>query len=828
MRHLSLFLLLAVAPGVTFSQTVGRPVAGNPAIVESTDGIMQRAKKARQPASFEVPEREEPVRRPLDRAPQPYLDKETAAGPRFAAAPQSAAPAQTFGANFLGASSFSVGGGFNPPDAMGAVGPAQFIVAVNNAIITYDKSTGAADGVLNVSPGTFFSSVSSTANVSDPRIRYDRLSDRWFIVVIDRKASDNQALVAVSSGGTITASSSWSFFKFIPEPSMFADYPTLGIDANALYIGTNNFGGSSFSGTSIFVIRKSSILGTGPIVLTSFHATNEMFTPTGADNADPLATEGYVIGDDASFYSRLQLRRVSDPGGTPTLSSPVALNTPIDYVSPISVQTDSIALDGLGTRVINARFRAGHLWLTHNVGVDNTGASTTATTITRDGMRWYDITGVASGETPTFNQVGTVFQPSASNDTSQRSYWDGSINVSGQGHVVLGATAAGSLEPPSAAVTSRLANDSPNTMRDPSIYAVGATYSATSARWGDYSMTSVDPEDDMTFWTIVEYSNPETKQWSVQVLQLNAPLPATPTDCSPATIAPGSSNLSVAVTGVSSNGSGFFDPGTGFARHLTASVSGTGVTVNSVSYTDATHITLNVTAAGNAAPGARTITVTNPDGQSVTSSSIFSVEGTPVVGLPSVQTNAATSITLSSAMLNGTVTNDGGAAIDHRAFFYNDGVNPPIQIDDSSITVSGSNFSAQLSGLNATTTYSYRAYAHNSSASDNGAGAGWGFGQSVSFTTASPMPTVAAPVISPPGGTFRKKASVKLTCSTSGATIHYTTDGTTPTSASPTYVVSRKSKGISITGVGVHLFKAIGVETGFNDSPVASASFTIQ
>ncbi|MGZ4964449.1 MAG: TIGR02597 family protein [Limisphaerales bacterium] len=54
-------------------------------------------------------------------------------------------------------------------------------------------------------------------------------------------------------------------------------------------------------------------------------------------------------------------------------------------------------------------------------------------------------------------------------------------------------------------------------------------------------------------------------------------------------------------------------------------VNGGGVTVNSIIYTDPTHITLNVTAAGNASGGARTITVTNPDGQSVTSSGILTV-----------------------------------------------------------------------------------------------------------------------------------------------------------------------------------------------------------
>ena len=55
-----------------------------------------------------------------------------------------------------------------------------------------------------------------------------------------------------------------------------ADYPTLGVDKNALYIGTNNFG-ASFTSTTGFVVRKSSVLGAGPIVVTAFRnlAVNE-------------------------------------------------------------------------------------------------------------------------------------------------------------------------------------------------------------------------------------------------------------------------------------------------------------------------------------------------------------------------------------------------------------------------------------------------------------------------------------------------------------------------------------------------------------------------
>ena len=88
--------------------------------------------------------------------------------------------------------------------------------------------------------------------------------------------------------------------------------------------------------------------------------------------------------------------------------------------------------------------------------------------------------------------------------------------------------------------------------------------------------------------------------------------------------------------------------------------------------------------------------------------------------------------------------------------------------------------------------------------------------------------TVAPPVISPNGGTFKKSVTVKLSCTTSAATIHYTTDGSDPTSASPVYATGKKkSKGIKIVGKGSHTVKAIGTENGFADSAIASATFTI-
>lgn len=79
---------------------------------------------------------------------------------------------------------------------------------------------------------------------------------------------------------------------------------------------------------------------------------------------------------------------------------------------------------------------------------------------------------------------------------------------------------------------------------------------------------------------------------------------------------------------------------------------------------------------------------------------------------------------------------------------------------------------------------------------------------------------VATPTFSPVAGMITKGSTVTLSCATEGATIHYTRDGSTPTSSSPTY-----SSAITINFN--QTIKAIAVKDNYIDSEVASASYTI-
>ncbi|MCB1144950.1 MAG: chitobiase/beta-hexosaminidase C-terminal domain-containing protein, partial [Leptospiraceae bacterium] len=82
---------------------------------------------------------------------------------------------------------------------------------------------------------------------------------------------------------------------------------------------------------------------------------------------------------------------------------------------------------------------------------------------------------------------------------------------------------------------------------------------------------------------------------------------------------------------------------------------------------------------------------------------------------------------------------------------------------------------------------------------------------------------VSTPTFNVASGTYNSDQSITITTATSGATIYYTTDGSTPTTGSTQY-----SSAISVAGNGTSMtIKAIAVKSGMTDSGVASGSYVI-
>jgi Secretion system C-terminal sorting domain len=550
-----------------------------------------------------------------------------------------------------------------PPDSNGDVGPTQICIPTNGRLKFFPKntvctgqqtttvgssSTTLAGATVDLDLDAFFTPVAGAFGVSDPHVRYDRLSQRWFIAAIDLRAAPNRCVLAVSSGPTIVNAASFTFFFFVfdaltpvppaPYAGGFFDYPTLGVDANALYIGGRMFNGAlnAYTGASVFVVRKSSVLAAGPMVVTPFHqlgtAAAGIYTPQGVHNDDPAATAGYIIGVDQAVFSQLDIHRISTPGGTPTASAMLPLTVPATS-SPLNpvASGDLQSLDANDDRLFAAMIKKNRatgvstLWTSHAIAVNTAGAGANSGVGRRNGLRWYQIGNLSAA--PSITQSGTVFDNAAA---TPRFYWFPSIGTSGQGHSVIASSTCATNQFVDVAVAGRYSDDALGTMQTPVLATASTSVYAPpsdpgpSRRWGDYSQTVVDPDDDMTMWTFQEYTN-NTNSWGVRAVQLAAPPPATPSlatgvGCGTPSGLNRVSNITI--NGTSASNSGFFDPGAdaggpGFVRRLAVTSTG-GVAVSNVTFVSATQITATLTWLTSTGGSSRTLTITNPDCQSVT------------------------------------------------------------------------------------------------------------------------------------------------------------------------------------------------------------------
>ena len=219
-------------------------------------------------------------------------------------------------------------------------------------------------------------------------------------------------------------------------------------------------------------------------------------------------------------------------------------------------------------------------------------------------------------------------------------------------------------------------------------------------------------------------------------------------------------------------------------RGITGTVSGTTVTLYA---TSASTLWSVIDASGfDATVTATATTVTSALTNTAFRGIAFAPEGGVVVVVPTLATPTTTSVTNSSATLNGNVTDGGGAQVTARGFVYS------VTSQNSNPTIGGSNviqqaagtgpgtFNANVASLLPGTEYTVKSYATNS--------AGTAYSTAATFTTNA---TTTVPVVSSPtssaildiqallGGTVDSDGGAIVT--ERGIVIALTSDNPTPT-----------------------------------------------
>ena len=418
----------------------------------------------------------------------------------------------TVGANFTG-SIFGVDSPFIPPDTMGAVGPSHVAELINGRYKVYDKS---GNVVQSLSLDAFWTAagvaIPAGEATFDPRILYDPQSGRWFAVSIDGvvgTGAGNRIYVAVSTSSDPTAG--WTGFQFVGDSvngTRFNDFDMLGIDADGLYIATNNFIGNTFNSISLYTIRKSDLLAAVPSIASLTRFENQALAVTGF-SPQPVVNNGPSTGGNSyiSAFASGTLRRVDINGvgaGAPVQQAGVNIAVPGFAPSPNARQpgpNDNIDTDG--DRISGNIVRVGNsFWAAHSVASGGGSA-----------IRWYQI----DATTNTLIQSGTIADPNLD-------FYYPSIAVNQTGDVVIGFSGSGDNQFISTyAAVGRTAGTT-TTFGNPLLLQQGAaSYQNLDGigrnRWGDYSATVVDPTNSNRFWTF-QLQASATDTWATQITEL--------------------------------------------------------------------------------------------------------------------------------------------------------------------------------------------------------------------------------------------------------------------------------------------------------------------
>ncbi len=376
------------------------------------------------------------------------------------------------------------------------------------------------------------------------------ISGCWVACAVDggSQASQN-VLFAYTTNSSPLPLSNWNkTVLYLAKTGDTSDSPTLGVDANGVYLSMLRYipgSPSSIDDNIIARLPKPRVYqaSTNMTVLTT--TTNDLKTwkVQSAVNLDPSPLGGWAwciakglpVTNGSNWPGTNYYRRIQWSGGVAawvdTIWMPVTNSAAnsfryFDFDSnpggapgaPQLGGTNTLTLGASGSRLQMAVILNSNLWTCQHVGLDTTNGTyagvASGLSVNRSAIQWWKFQ--LNSTALAYSTSGMICDNAANNP-----YWlyMPSLAVNTQNVVLLGFSGSSSNSYISAFYTARKADGT--MMLPPLLIQAGSAYVSYPRRWGDYSYTTVDPIDNQTFWTVQSYatstSNYFWSDWVVSV-----------------------------------------------------------------------------------------------------------------------------------------------------------------------------------------------------------------------------------------------------------------------------------------------------------------------
>lgn len=395
--------------------------------------------------------------------------------------------------------------GSNPPDCGGAVGPSDIVTMLNTQVLIQSRS-GAPRPAFPMSLIQFWSPLGTFTKIFDPRILYDSTAARWLAAAAaNPTSSDSALLIAVSR--TSDPAGDWTM-SLLPVGSsgVWADYPQLGFNATWVVLTANLLQlppNGRYSSSAVYAFDRAALYAGTPAFKVFKEDEGALVPATDLDGSHH-DTLYFAQTSSSGTTGQVRLATLKGSGAAPEFqfdTAPIPLGGGWADASPsgedFAPQRGTyFKIDAGDSRLQNCVARNATLWCTQTVFLP-------ADKPNRSAVQWFQI----DPEAASLVQSGHV-------DDAQgvEFYAFPSLAVNRFNDAVVGFTRFSAGSYPSAGFAYRTAADPEGTMRPVQTLKAGeASYVAPGAdeganRWGDFTVTVVDPAGDLGFWTLQQYA----------------------------------------------------------------------------------------------------------------------------------------------------------------------------------------------------------------------------------------------------------------------------------------------------------------------------------